>query len=411
MGEWESYLSSDQIEELTDVIVEAGLSGEAKRGVLLSSLPRSYTTGLPGASDLSPRARLTQTLHHLNRTASLSNGTVPLIEFLKQCNNQNSDVRHTRVFQKYLACLKENPGPSGAPLNPDSANRDDIASDKRNPPHRESDRNWLPKLAVATFLAIAGLITLFFHYQRAQTGIDSTLPQMVSIPEGQYTQGSIEENFGTDNERPARTVSIQEFEISKTEITFRQFEAYVNSIPADSEIPDILDDGWGRDNRPAININWHVASEYAAWLSSQFAGKTCRLPTESEWEYAARSGTQGEYIWGQFDQEQDHAVFSANNDGGKTAATGTKKPNGFGLYDMIGNVAEWTQDCYTDDYKNAPRDGSAVEQINENCPARVFRGGSYEDTLEHLRVASRLKIAPSTIASWLGFRVVCVKAG
>jgi len=264
---------------------------------------------------------------------------------------------------------------------------------------------WLRRiLPIVVITAVVGLIIL--AVVKVRSSYYYKMPQMVAIPKGQYTQGSTKEHLGTADEKPPRIVSIDDFRISKTEITFRQFEEYINSVEEGVEKSNVIDDGWGRGKRPVINVDWFVASDYARWLSDSLEGYSCRLPTESEWEYAARAGTESAYIWGDLGLATDHAVFTENNDGGKTSEVMSKQPNAFGLYDMIGNVAEWTQDCYHT-YTDAPVDGS-INGLQKTCPTRVFRGGSFDDIIDHLRVASRSKIAPSTIAPWLGFRVVCI---
>ena len=146
----------------------------------------------------------------------------------------------------------------------------------------------------------------------------------------------------------------------------------------------------GVEKRPVINVSWEDAKAYAKWLS-QATGKHYRLPTESEWEYAARSegknikwaGTLPETL---DEKLSDYAVFESS----RTEPVGTKKPNGLGLYDMSGNVWEWVEDCWHDTYKGAPKDGSVwLEADGGECGQRVIRGGSWNNIPENLRVSNR----------------------
>ena len=142
--------------------------------------------------------------------------------------------------------------------------------------------------------------------------------------------------------------------------------------------------GWGRDNRPVVNVSWNDAKEYVGWLNRktgrdpELVGQTYRLLSEAEWEYAARAGSTTAFWWG-----DDVGRNNANCDGcgsqwdnTKTAPVGSFKANDFGLYDMAGNVWEWVQDCYQNSYDGAPKDGSVWED-GADCAARVLRGGSW----------------------------------
>jgi formylglycine-generating enzyme required for sulfatase activity len=211
-------------------------------------------------------------------------------------------------------------------------------------------------------------------------------PEMVPVPTGSFRMGDIH-SLGDKDEKPVREVSIQRrIAVSRFEITFEQYDQF--SSATGLRLPD--DRGWGRGRRPAINVSWQNARDYAAWLSKQ-TGKRYRLPTEAEWEYAARSGGKDERWSGTSNERElgDFAWYSTNS-GGKTQAVGGKKPNATGLYDMSGNVWEWVEDCWHDNYNEAPTDGRAWREENGGqCGQRVIRGGSWSSLPESLRASSR----------------------
>ncbi|HRD75780.1 MAG TPA: formylglycine-generating enzyme family protein, partial [Hyphomicrobiaceae bacterium] len=170
------------------------------------------------------------------------------------------------------------------------------------------------------------------------------------------------------------------------------------------------DQGWGRGKRPVINVSWQDAQEYVAWLSKA-TGRTYRLLSEAEWEYAARAGTTTPFWWGSTISTGD-----ANYDGNYTYAGGAKgvyrqktepvnsfKPNPWGLFNVHGNVWEWVQDCYADTYNGAPDDGVARE--NDPCSLRVLRGGSWYFNPRRLRAALRSWFGPVDRDDYSGFRV------
>lgn len=200
-------------------------------------------------------------------------------------------------------------------------------------------------------------------------------PEMVRIPPGKFLMGSPENDTdGYDDERPQHEVTIAyAFEIGKYEVTFDEYDAFANATKR--QLPN--DRGWGRGKRPVINVSWNDAQDYVQWLSKQ-TGKKYRLPTEAEWEYAARAGSQTRYWWGD-DIGQNNAVCDGCGsewDNKKTAPVGSFKPNTFGLYDTAGNVLEWTQDCWHGYYNNAPSDGSAWQDKGAgDCSRRLVRGG------------------------------------
>ncbi len=249
-------------------------------------------------------------------------------------------------------------------------------------------------------------------------------PLMVRIPAGTFTMGSPESEPGccpydNDGERPQHTVSIPAFAAGVHEVTFAEWDACVGAGGCESYNSPFNatggknDGGWGRDDRPAINVHWDEAQEYVDWLS-RTTGQHYRLLTESEWEYAARAGTTtpfhtGETITPQqanFDGRRDYPANDWIEDGlyrGQTVPVGSFAPNAFGLYDMHGNVWEWVQDCYGS-YENAPNDGSALR--DDDCRVRVQRGGAWNENPAQLRSAERgphdISVSPG---SDTGFRV------
>ena len=220
-------------------------------------------------------------------------------------------------------------------------------------------------------------------------------PELVRIPAGHFMMGSEERS----EERPIHPVTFaQEFYLGKYPVTFAEYALYVQATQG--QLP--YDKGWGMGKRPVINVSWQDATDYAAWLSVQ-TGKAYRLPTEAEWEYACRAGEDSRFYWGDNQvQATDYAWFR-DNSGAKTLPVGEKRPNEWGLYDMAGNVWEWVQDVYADNYQQAPIDGTAYEP--PNYTARVVRGGSWFDIPSYFRSAYRSGINPNLRNFYLGFRL------
>jgi|CXWL01.1.fsa_nt_gi formylglycine-generating enzyme required for sulfatase activity len=225
-------------------------------------------------------------------------------------------------------------------------------------------------------------------------------PKMVSILPGKFLMGSAD----YDDEKPQHEVTIAyAFEISKYEVTFDEYDVFAKA--ANRALPD--DRGWGRGKRPVINVTFDDAQAYVQWLSNK-TGKQYRLPTEAEWEYAARAGTQTAYWWGN-DIGKNNAVCDGCGsqwDNKQTAPVGSFKPNVFGLYDTAGNVWEWTQDCWHENYQNAPNNGSAWMDANGSvCGRRVVRGGSWYSDPQYLRSAFRGWNFADGASYYLGFRI------
>lgn len=262
-------------------------------------------------------------------------------------------------------------------------------------------------------------------------------PEMVAIPAGSYAMGSPAGEAGRyDNEGPVHTVNVSGFSLGRDEVTRRQYAAFVSAtghagggdcyvfvggqwkknVGGNWQSPGFAQD----DRHPAACISWNDAKAYVAWLSRK-TGKPYRLPSEAEWEYAARAGSAAARPWG---ESADAACGEANvgdqttksqvpgwssdihncNDGhAYTAPAGSFKPNAFGLYDMIGNVWEWVEDCWNDSYSDAPADGRAW--TSGNCGRRVLRGAAWDGRPQSARSASRFGIVTGDRNGLLGFRV------
>ena len=227
-------------------------------------------------------------------------------------------------------------------------------------------------------------------------------PEMLIIPAGTFMMGSLEQDKNAyDTEKLQHQVTIKRpFAIGRCEVTFADYALFAHADKL--EMPG--DEGWGQHDRPVINVRWEDAQAYVRWLS-QATGRRYRLPTEAEWEYAARAGTATNYYWDDQQNINDFAWYRENSDD-KTHPVGEKKANKFGLYDMSGNVWEWVQDCWHDHYEAAPVDGSAWEEANEgDCGRRVLRGGSWSNIPGNLRSANRFSRPPDSRYDLIGFRL------
>lgn len=233
-----------------------------------------------------------------------------------------------------------------------------------------------------------------------------TCPEMIAVPAGTFSMGSDAAESGHADEKPRHDVTIaRPYALSRFEITFEQWDA----CAAEGRCTAAADDGEGRGDRPVYNIDWNDARAYAAWLS-QKTGRNYRLPTEAEWEHAARAGTTTPWFWGsaedsagsgkacQFANTHDETSKDAHPmyvwshhkcaDGfGEVAPVGKFAPNPFGFHDILGNLREWVQDCHHTGYQRAPVDGSAWDEAS--CEKRIVRGGSWIDGASTSRAAYR----------------------
>lgn len=232
-------------------------------------------------------------------------------------------------------------------------------------------------------------------------------PELIVIGPGTFTEGSSAEErkalgvlpMFDRMEEPRHAVSIgYRYAMGRYEVTFAEWDACVAAGGCNGYVP--ADGGWGRGRRPVINVNFADAKAYVEWLS-RHTGQRYRLPSEAEWAYAARGGTRTWYPSGNA-LGPDDASFGNHND--RTSPVGSYRPNGFGLHDVIGNVAEWVEDCHHDDYVGAPADGSAW--LTGSCELRNVRGGGWSLQGWSVRVSQRIGDPPGARNDHLGFRVV-----
>lgn len=276
-----------------------------------------------------------------------------------------------------------------------------------------------------------------------------TCPELVVVPAGSSVLGTSGDQLELDRERgeapPLPVTMSRAYAIGKYEVTVGQYRAFVQAaqyatlgdcrIPADGAWITLRDRDWMNpgfaqaqtDEEPVVCVSWDDAKAYADWLSKT-TGQRYRLPSETEWEYAARGGTTSPRYWGNRDSHEDTALslacdyanvydssavtmlaFDVPNarctDGATyTAGSGKYKPNAFDVYDAIGNAREWTQDCYTASYAGRPQDGRAWVWAG-GCELRAVRGGSWASRPAGARSAARDAEQQGARQSDLGFRV------
>ncbi len=234
---------------------------------------------------------------------------------------------------------------------------------------------------------------------RERLGSGGEGPEMVVIPAGSFRMGCLSNDSGCVNRgKPVHEVRIPvAFALSVHEVTFDDYDRFTYPNKVD-------DEGRGRGSRPAIKVSWDDAKEYVAWLSGE-TGADYRLPSEAEWEYAARAESTTKYSWGN-EIGSNRANCHSDHCGDQwkfTSPVGSFRPNGFGLYDMHGNVWEWVEDCWNVSYSGAPSDGSPW--LRGDCAKRVLRGGSWINEPWYLRAASRLRNTTGSRSDYDGFRV------
>lgn len=244
-------------------------------------------------------------------------------------------------------------------------------------------------------------------------------PKMVVVPAGEFMMGAPpDEPMSFDAERPVHKVTIRKpFAISQYEITFAEFDRFVEATghrrPSDKGWGKAH---WGRTDTPVFDITWHDAQQFVEWLSEQ-TGKHYQLPSEAQWEYAARAGTTAPFNTGDCihtDQANYHGQYEYSDCPttevyfGKALPVGSYLPNAWGLYDVHGNIFEWIRDCWHAHYEGAPADGSAWmdEGDNVDCNRRVIRGGSWSGRPLDLRSAYRARNDANFKSIFIGFRVV-----
>ncbi len=286
-------------------------------------------------------------------------------------------------------------------------------------------------------------------------------PEMVAIPGGSFRMGSPEDEEGREPlkdrfgilEGPQTEVTVAPFAMGRFEVTFREWDACVaataalpdaqrcREIPRGQQLLEVEfqgqtyqlafgDQGWGRGLRPVITVSWEDSQVYVAWLNRKLAdrGVAYRLPSEAEWEYAARAGTTTAYSFegdpdkvacafmnggdasaGRANEQWARQYFTCDDGYAFTAPVGAYRPNAFGLFDMHGNVAEWVEDCYHAGYEGRPTDGAAwMETRGGDCSLAVLRGGSWFSSPRSLRSAFRSRSVRGNRLNFIGFRVARV---
>ena len=261
-------------------------------------------------------------------------------------------------------------------------------------------------------------------------------PELVVLPSGTFMRGAAPDDPAADqSEFPRHEVRIERpFAVATVAVTVAEFSAFAAATGHEPRggCYTLTDDGWHVDeasnwrapgfpqspSHPVVCVSWHDATAYAAWMTER-TGKPYRLPSEAEWEYAARGGTTDMNFWGNDDSLTcDYASvndLTAKNKVAKvaepcddgfmyTSPVGSFLPNPFGLYDVVGNAWVWLADCWLGDYRLGPRDGSPNGA--EKCGLRVLRGGSWTDTPGPVRIGARESRLPDERLSIAGFRLV-----
>jgi formylglycine-generating enzyme required for sulfatase activity len=277
-------------------------------------------------------------------------------------------------------------------------------------------------------------------------------PEMVSIPAGSYSMGSSDSDTIRDldavtgkypvfskraagaafaTEHPQHSVSVSAFALGRYSVTKREFSVFVREanyaadgkcttfIKEQDDFVDLAGSGWQNpglaqtDDDPVVCVSWNDAQAYIKWLNGKISNKQSvekdqvlyRLPSEAEREFAARAGTSSAWWWGNAigDGNANCSACGTAWDYTRTAPVGSLKPNQFGLYQMAGNIFEWTEDCWNPNYQNAPPDGSAWN--NGDCSRRVARGGSWFSAPFATRSSGRTAFTTKERANYLGFRL------
>jgi formylglycine-generating enzyme required for sulfatase activity/class 3 adenylate cyclase len=215
-------------------------------------------------------------------------------------------------------------------------------------------------------------------------------PETIPLRGGSFAMGSNEDI----SERPVHQVTIKPFAIGKFPVSVQEWNACATAKACGFV-------STGKDEAPVTNVSWSDARQYVAWLA-ETTGKPYRLPTEAEWEYAARAGTQTKYWWGdQFQADAANCKNCAANE--QPVKVGSLKPNPFGLYDMGGSVDQWVEDCWHKTYQGAPADGSAW--VEGQCPSHVLRSGSWKNDGRYVRPSNRDSYDTNVRYPTHGFRV------
>ena len=262
-----------------------------------------------------------------------------------------------------------------------------------------------PVLLVITIAALTTSLVFLLKWKKNQAAIPAnTEPpdiEWVDIPAGEFQMGD-NFNLGRPDERPVHTVYLDAYKISKYEVTWAQYLYFCEKTGRIK--PDKLesDTTWGKSNYPVTNVNWYDAVAFCEWLSMR-TGNNIHLPTEAQWEKAARGTDQRKYPWGNSEPTCEHTNFSQ--------CTYSKSPVGsypagvspYGIHDMAGNVLEWCLDRYSSDYySNSPLNNP---QGPDSGHSHVYRGGCYGNVAFNIRTTFRLHVAPETSSHNIGIRL------
>jgi len=219
----------------------------------------------------------------------------------------------------------------------------------------------------------------------------------ILVEGGTFRMGN--DNGLSPDESPEHVVTLSSYYISATEVTFAQFDRFCDSTNRVKP----KDNGWGRGTKPVINVNWNDAYDYCQW-ASKITGTSVRLPTEAEWEYAARGGKKTRGFTFSGSNDADVVAWYSDDSDGKTHAVGSKQPNELGIYDMTGNVWEWCADWYADDYyASSPQKDPQGPQFGQY---HVLRGGSWISKAAYCHLTTRSSLRSDYISTSNGFRVV-----
>jgi len=221
--------------------------------------------------------------------------------------------------------------------------------------------------------------------------------KLVKVPGGAFQMGSPELEKWRDNEGPLHEVKISSFFMGLYPVTNQEYGEFLKENPDHREPEYWAERRFNQPRQPVVGVSWEDAKAYAAWAG-------LRLPTEAEWEYTCRAGSRARYYTGDKEKDLDRAGWYSKNSGNQLHPVGEKEPNGFGLYDMHGNVWEWVEDEWHKNYQGAPDDGSAWIDRTKG-PARVVRGGSWINFARICRSAIRNNISPDFRNFFLGFRL------
>jgi formylglycine-generating enzyme required for sulfatase activity len=301
-------------------------------------------------------------------------------------------------FDSYILYRSET---SDISSSPDSAQVLGIFTDPNASMYVDNDIDWATKYYYALQTSDADNNTVWSNEDSLTTPLP--LPEgmeFVTIPSGSFQMGSPESDPDSyDNERPVHTVTFDySFEMMTTEVTQGMWEEVMGSTPAS-------DFGVGL-NYPVYYVSWYDCLEFTDQLNLLDTEYEYRLPSEAEWEYACRAGTTTPYYWGDtlsYIQIDQYAWYDGNS-GGTTHPVAQKLPNGWGLYDMSGNVLEWCEDWYHTSYSGAPTDGSPW--VSPSSLNRVLRGGGWGSSAGYCRSADRNPGGPGGSSYIVGFRLV-----